>query len=85
MIVPQQAIIRDSRGVATVWVAAPDGHVERRDLSTVRTVGNAWLINGGLKPGDQVVTEGLQRINAYSTVKATPAHNVDLDSLTSSR
>ncbi|MFR0713611.1 efflux RND transporter periplasmic adaptor subunit [Enterobacterales bacterium BD_CKDN230030183-1A_HGKHYDSX7] len=85
MIVPQQAITRDSRGVATVWVVKPDGHLEHRDLSTVRTVGNGWLINSGLKPGEKIITEGLQRINADSVVKASPARNVDLGALAASR
>lgn len=85
MIVPQQAIIRDSRGVATVWVVKPDGHLEHRDLSTVRTVGNGWLIDGGLESGEKVITEGLQRVNADSVVKAIPAGNVELGALAVSR
>lgn len=85
MIVPQQAVTRDSRGVATVWVVKPDGRLEHRDLSTVRTVGNGWLIDGGLEPGEKIITEGLQRVNAESVVKATPARNVNLGALAVSR
>lgn len=85
MLVPEQAIVRDSRGVATAWVVTAGNHVEHRDLHVVRTVGNAWLIDNGLKPGDQVITEGLQHVDAKSIVHATPAHNVDLDQLTASR
>lgn len=77
-LVPQQAIIRDSRGVATAWVIKPDNTVELRDLQTVRTVGNAWLVSKGVEPGDRVVTEGLQRLKPGIQVKPVDADNVNL-------
>jgi membrane fusion protein (multidrug efflux system) len=80
MLVPQQAIIRDSRGVATAWVITPDNHVERRELGTVRTVGNAWLVDSGVTAGDKVITEGLQQVKTDAVVNATPATNVKLRS-----
>ncbi|MGE1154833.1 efflux RND transporter periplasmic adaptor subunit [Pseudomonas kitaguniensis] len=78
LLVPQQAIIRDSRGVATAWVVTEDNHVEQRDLETLRTVGNAWLVNSGVKPGERVITEGLQHVQPDSLVDAQPATNVEL-------
>lgn len=78
ILVPQQAVVRDSRGVATAWVITADNHVEQRDLETVRTVGNTWLINQGLQPGERVITEGLQFVRADSVVEGVPASNVDL-------
>lgn len=80
MLVPQQAIIRDSRGVATAWVITADNHVERRELKTVRTVGNAWLVDDGVAPGDKVITEGLQKVKTDAVVNAIPATNVKLRS-----
>lgn len=77
-LVPQQAIIRDSRGVATAWVLKADNTVELRDLQTLRTVGNAWLVGKGIEAGDKVVTEGLQRLKPGAQVKPTEASNVDL-------
>lgn len=78
LLVPQQAIVRDSRGVATAWVITADNHVEQRDLQTLRTVGNAWLVDSGVKPGERVITEGLQFVQADSLVDAQPADNVQL-------
>ena len=78
LLVPQQAIVRDSRGVATAWVVTEDNHVEHRDLETVRTVGNAWLVDSGVKSGERVITEGLQHVQASSLVDAQPAKNVEL-------
>ncbi|MCK3846853.1 efflux RND transporter periplasmic adaptor subunit [Pseudomonas sp. W15Feb34] len=77
-LVPQQGIIRDSRGVATAWVIKPDETVELRELQTLRTVGNAWLVGKGIEAGEQVVTEGVQRLRAGAKVKASPATNVEL-------
>ncbi|MFJ4052976.1 efflux RND transporter periplasmic adaptor subunit [Pseudomonas sp. NPDC089743] len=79
MLVPQQAVIRDSRGVATAWVITADNHVEQRDLETVRTVGNAWLVDSGVQPGERVITEGLQFVQPDSVVEAEPASNVHLN------
>lgn len=78
LLVPQQAIVRDSRGVATAWVITADNHVEQRDLQTLRTVGNAWLVDSGVQPGERVITEGLQFVQADSLVDAQPADNVQL-------
>lgn len=77
-LVPQQAIIRDSRGVATAWVLKADDTVELRDLQTLRTVGNAWLVGKGIEAGEKVVTEGLQRLKPGAQVKPFEASNVDL-------
>jgi membrane fusion protein (multidrug efflux system) len=78
LLVPQQAILRDSRGVATAWVVTDDNHVEQRDLETVRTVGNAWLVESGVRPGERIITEGIQHVQADSLVDAQPATNVEL-------
>jgi len=79
LLVPQQAVVRDSRGVATAWVITSDNHVEQRDLETVRTVGNAWLVESGVQPGERVITEGLQFVQPDSVVEAEPASNVQLN------
>ena len=78
LLVPQQAIRRDSRGVATAWVVTEDNHVEQRDKEKVRTVGNAWLVDSGVRPGERVITEGLQHVQADSLVDAQPATRVEL-------
>jgi membrane fusion protein (multidrug efflux system) len=79
ILVPQQAIVRDSRGVATAWVITADNRVEQRDLETVRTVGNAWLVDSGVRAGERVITEGLQFVQADSVVEGQPASNVHVN------
>lgn len=78
IVVPQQAVFRDSRGVAQSWVVKNDGSVELREIETLRTVGNAWLVGKGLHDGERVITEGLQRVRNGIKVQASEASNVDL-------
>lgn len=77
LLVPQQALFRDSRGAANVWVVKPDNGVEMRQVEALRTVGNAWLIGSGLQSGERVVTEGLQRVRNGIAVKPVAAKNVE--------
>ena len=58
LLVPQRAVGRDERGNATVMVVGPDNKVSPRTLQTSRTVGDSWLVTGGVRPGDRVVVEG---------------------------
>lgn len=78
ILVPQQAVMRDQMGEASVWVVGADNQVERRPIVALRTVGNQWLVGSGLQDGDQVVTEGVQRLRNGIEVAASPAGNVSV-------
>ncbi|GLZ27625.1 secretion protein HlyD [Stutzerimonas stutzeri] len=78
ILVPQQAVSRDVRGVPSVWVVKQDNSVERREVETLRTVGNAWLIGKGVADGERVITEGTQHARSGVTVKPVEASNVQL-------
>ncbi|MFS1286576.1 efflux RND transporter periplasmic adaptor subunit [Pseudomonas piscis] len=78
ILIPQQAVGRDARGVPTAWVVKADDTVEQRELQTLRTVGNAWLIGAGIADGERVVTEGVQRVRSGLAVKPVAAGNVKL-------
>jgi membrane fusion protein, multidrug efflux system len=72
MLVPQRGVSRDTAGNAIALVAGENDIVERRILKTERTVGDSWLVNDGLKAGERVIVEGLQRARPGTTVKAVP-------------
>ncbi|MFS1286911.1 efflux RND transporter periplasmic adaptor subunit [Pseudomonas piscis] len=78
LLVPQQAVVRDARGLPLVWLVGADSQVQQREVEVLRTVGNAWLIGKGLSPGDRVVTEGLQRLSKGIQVEPVEASNVNL-------
>lgn len=69
ILIPQPAVSRDPKGGATVYVADADGKASLRQISVSRTVGDKWLVTAGLKPGDQVIVEGLQKVRPGGAVK----------------
>ena len=60
-------------GKASAWVVGRDDKVERRSVRISRTVGDQWLIEDGLKAGERVIVEGVQKVEPDMTVKAVQA------------
>ncbi|HEY9250879.1 MAG TPA: efflux RND transporter periplasmic adaptor subunit, partial [Rariglobus sp.] len=83
ILVPQLAVTRNSKGEATALLIGAENKVELRVLHTDRAVGNQWLVADGLKPGDQVIVQNLQRIRPGSVVKPVPATNVPAPTIAS--
>jgi membrane fusion protein (multidrug efflux system) len=73
ILVPQLAVSRNPKGEPTVWIVGQGGTAEQRVLQTPRTVGNQWLVSAGLKAGDQVIINNLQKIRPGAPVKAVPS------------
>ncbi|HEY8369146.1 MAG TPA: efflux RND transporter periplasmic adaptor subunit [Thermodesulfobacteriota bacterium] len=73
ILVPQQGVSRDPRGNAIALVVGDDGTVEQRTLEVSRAIGDKWLVTAGLRPGDRVIVEGLQRARPGSVVTPVPA------------
>lgn len=72
VLVPQRAVGRDERGNATVMVVGPDNKVVPRTLQTSRTVGDSWLVTGGLRTGDRVIVEGGANLRPGMAVTPSP-------------
>jgi membrane fusion protein (multidrug efflux system) len=72
MLVPQRGISHDQAGNPIALVIGDNNTVESRILKTDRAMDDSWLVTGGLKNGDQVIVEGLQRVRPGSTVKVVP-------------
>ncbi|HAF92948.1 MAG TPA: efflux transporter periplasmic adaptor subunit [Pseudomonas sp.] len=77
ILVPQQGVTRNAKGEATAMLVNAENKVEVRTLKVRSTVGNRWLVEEGLQPGDRVITEGLQFIKPGVEVNAVPATNVE--------
>lgn len=73
LLAPQQSIMRDPKGNATALIVNHDGKVEPREVKVSRTVGNQWLVDGGLVAGDRVIVEGLQKVQPGMPVKPVEA------------
>jgi membrane fusion protein (multidrug efflux system) len=72
MLIPQQAVMRDSKGNPMALVVNAAGTVEPRMLTLDRAIGDKWLVTAGLTNGEQVIVEGLQKARPGSAVKAVP-------------
>jgi membrane fusion protein, multidrug efflux system len=72
-LVPQPALQRDIGGTAFVWVAGKGNKAERRPVVAARTYGADWVVTGGLKPGDKVITQGTNSLKSGAPIKPVPA------------
>ncbi len=75
--VPQQGVLRNTKGEPYAFVANAEDKVEMRMLTLEREIGDRWLVTDGLKAGDRVIVEGVQTLQMLRpgtpvTVKATP-------------
>ena len=73
LLVPQRGVTRDPKGNATAMVMTPDKRVEVRAVEVSRTVGDRWLVDGGLVAGDRVIVEGVQHVKPGMQVQVVEA------------
>lgn len=71
LLVPQRAI-NDLQGKSQIAVIGADGKVDLRLVQTGPTYASMQVVTEGLKPGEQVVIEGMQKLRQGMTVKTTP-------------
>ncbi len=70
LLAPQAGISHNERGEPTALVVGPDNVVGERIVQTGRTVGDQWVITGGLKPGDKLIVDGLLNLRPGAKVNA---------------
>jgi len=73
ILVPQLAVTRNQLGQGIAMVVGADSKVEARTLVTDFALGDQWVVRSGLKPGDQVIVNNLQKIRPGAPVKPVPA------------
>jgi RND family efflux transporter MFP subunit len=67
LLVPQRAVT-ELQGGYQVAVVTADNKVEIRPIKVGARTGNLWVVDEGLKAGERVVAEGLQKIKAGMAV-----------------
>lgn len=68
ILVPQQAVLRDTGGQAQVYVVNAENTVEVRRITVGRVVGQRSVVTSGLQPGEKIVAEGFQKARPGSVV-----------------
>jgi membrane fusion protein (multidrug efflux system) len=72
ILIPQRGVTRNSKGDAVALVVGAGEKAEQRPIKVSRTVGDTWLVSEGIKAGDRVIVEGLQKARPGTVVKAVP-------------
>lgn len=62
LLAPQVGITRDPKGNASALIVNSSGKVEARTVRVSRTIGDRWLVEEGLSPGDRLIVEGVQKV-----------------------
>lgn len=79
MLIPQRSVMANNMGGHAVFLLQKDPKddgifcVIRREVVLDRAIGNRWLIKDGLKEGDLLVVEGLQKAVPGMQVKGVPS------------
>jgi len=71
ILVPQKAV-QELQGLQSVLTVDGENKVLARSIVTGDRVGERWVVEQGLKPGDRVIVEGMQKARPGSIVNAQP-------------
>ena len=77
ILVPQKGITRDPTGQAFAMVIDSNNTVQKVKVETERAVKSQWLIASGLKDGDRLAVDGLQRIQPGMPVNPVDTEQAD--------
>jgi membrane fusion protein (multidrug efflux system) len=71
LLVPQRAV-SELQGSFRVAVVGADNKVEMRTVETGERVGGSWVVEKGLRAGENVIVAGLQQVKPGATVRVKP-------------
>ncbi|HTK92081.1 MAG TPA: efflux RND transporter periplasmic adaptor subunit [Verrucomicrobiae bacterium] len=70
LVIPQAAV-SESQGATSVYVVAADHTVQVRSVRMGPRLGSLWIVEDGVKAGEQVIVKGLQRVQPGMRVEPT--------------
>jgi len=71
LVVPQRSVL-EIQGNYQVAVVGNDNRVELRPVTPGERVGRLWEMTKGLRPGERVIAEGLQKVKTGTLVRPRP-------------
>jgi membrane fusion protein (multidrug efflux system) len=71
LLVPQRAVV-ELQGSFQLAVVGSDNKVSMRIVRVGERVGTEWIIDSGVKAGEMVVVEGVQKVRDGSSVNPKP-------------
>lgn len=91
LLIPQKAVLRDNRGRAYVFIAEGYSHNQevseqapakaksvRKFVTLGDTYGENWLVTEGLKDGDSVIVEGIQKVTENAEINVIKANDANI-------
>ena len=72
LAIPRAAVLSDQQG-DYVFIVGPDNKAEQRRIQLGQSTPTMAAVISGLKPGDKVIVEGLQRVRPGQPVSPGPA------------
>lgn len=70
LLVPQRAV-QELQGISQLAIVGPEDKVEIRSVKLGERTGSFWIVTEGLKAGERVIVEGLQKVRPGMTVKTS--------------
>ncbi len=70
ILIPQRCVM-ELQGRYSVYIVGDGDKVQTREVKAGPKIKQFWLITEGLKPGEHIVYEGLQKVKAGAVVKPT--------------
>ena len=71
-LVPERAV-SELQGTYQLAVVGEDNKVAIRPVRLGQRLGNLWVVEEGVRPGERVIVEGLQKVRSGATVNPKPA------------
>jgi membrane fusion protein (multidrug efflux system) len=68
ILVPQRCVM-EIQGIHSVYVVNDENKIESREIKIGPTINKFWLVESGLKAGEKIVYEGLQKVRSGTTVE----------------
>jgi membrane fusion protein (multidrug efflux system) len=75
ILIPERAVA-ELQGKNFVWVIGPDNKAAQRSVKVGEPIGENALVTDGLKAGDRIVVEGLQKVREGALVQPLTAGQI---------
>ena len=69
--IPQRAV-QQIQSMQTVYTVSPDNKAVSRAIVTGSRVGELWVVEQGLQPGDRIIVEGQLKVRPGGSVRTQP-------------
>lgn len=66
--IPQRSVLRTQDGKAQVYIVEADDTAKLRDVQLGQALGQEWVVENGLKEGEKVVVDGVQKVQPDTRV-----------------